>query len=102
MSSVYGSPRVLTSSISTPYLSMPSPTTSGLIYPVKVNFSNKAFFSKDYLDGIPIGDSVIFEFNGEFNLYNITLDRSCSIKNKVYRNTLDLIYIFHITTTNPV
>lgn len=81
---------------------MLSLTTSGLIYLVKVNFSNKAFFSKDYLNSIPIGDSIMFEFNGEFNLYNIILDRLYSIKNKVYRNTLDPIYIFYITTINPV
>ena len=102
LSSVYGPPHALTSSMPTSHPSMPSPTTSGLIHPVKVNFSNEAFFSKDYLDGIPIGDSVMFEFNGEFNLYNTTLDRPCSIKDKVHRNTVDPIYIFPVATTNPV
>ena len=98
---IYGPPHILTSLISTSRLSIPSPT-SGLIHPVKVNFSDNAFFSKGHLDNIPIGDSVMFEFNGEFNLYNTILDRPCSTKNKVHRNTLDPVYIFPVATTDPV
>lgn len=81
--------------------STPVSTIGGLIHPVKVNFSSEIFDEK-HLDGIPIGDSVLFRFNGEFNLYNTTLEHPCAIKNKVQRNVLNPVYLFPVTTTAPV
>lgn len=73
-----------------------------MVHPIKVNFSDDTLFNKNHLDNIPIGDSVLFRFSGEFNLYNIILKYPCSIKNKVRKDILEPIYIFPIVTTDPV
>lgn len=100
--SISGPPDIRTSSISMSRPPKPSATARGLIHPVKVNFSDDALFNKNYLDNISIGDSVLFRFNGKFNLYNTTLEHPCAIKNKVQRDVLDPVYKFPVVTTDPV
>lgn len=100
--SIHGSSHFLSSSISRTRFPIPSPTARCFVHPVKINFSDEALFNKNHLDGIPIGDSVLFKFNGEFNLYNTTLDQPCAIKSKVERDIHDPVYVFPVVTTDPV
>ena len=98
----HGSSHALTSTISRSQSPTQSPTVSGLMHSVEVNFNNRTSFNRSHLEDIPIGDSVVFWFNGVFNLYNTTFEHPCAIMNEVQRFVLDPIYIFPVTTTDPV
>lgn len=95
-------PHAFTSTMPRPQLPTQSPTAGGLIHPAEIDFNNRISFNRSHLDDIPVGDSVMFWFNGLLNLYNTTFEHPCALLNEVQRFPLDPMYILPVTNTDPV